>query len=530
MFLKPKFLFFLLFFLPAISLAQTYGSKEIFFIDPGYDLLKREKVLATNVFISEKAYFFVEDDFWFSLSQTEREFLFSKIKELAFEFDFKIYPNLTKILGSVKTGVNKDPKITILFHRMSKEVGGYCREADNFEKILTSNSNERKMIYLNTHFLKEVILRSFLAHEFTHLIIFDQKENKEERWLQEIIAEISPTILGYSENLNERVETFKKYFKDPILEWKETNADYAVLSIFSHYLLDQFGPQFFREILKIKETGILAIEKITQKSFSEIFRDFALANYLNNCQIDEKYCYKNPQLKNLKIVPEIQFLPITGESILTLIRQTKDFSQNFYQFFGGKGNLKFEFEGRGNFDVTLIFCSKDEICKIHLLPETEAQTASLLIPDFTQQYDSFSVLIFSKKATQFTEKEAESYNYLIRVSFSQITSQPFTPFSQKPTSQKSSFCKSIEKNLKYGMRDPQVACLQEILRLEGPEIYPEGLVTGFFGSLTLSAVKRFQQKYWKEILAPWGLSKEEATGFVGKTTRMKLNQILTSIQ
>ena len=55
----------------------------------------------------------------------------------------------------------------------------------------------------------------------------------------------------------------------------------------------------------------------------------------------------------------------------------------------------------------------------------------------------------------------------------------------------------------------------------------EGLVTGYFGPLTLAAVKRFQQKYWQEILSPWGLTKDQPTGFVGKSTRAKINQLLS---
>ncbi|MBC7074340.1 peptidoglycan-binding protein [Candidatus Parcubacteria bacterium] len=79
------------------------------------------------------------------------------------------------------------------------------------------------------------------------------------------------------------------------------------------------------------------------------------------------------------------------------------------------------------------------------------------------------------------------------------------------------------------MRGGEVFCLQQFLKSQGPEIYPEGLVTGYFGPLTLSAVKRFQQKYWKEILAPWGLNQNQPTGIVGPTTRAKINQILSSL-
>ena len=50
----------------------------------------------------------------------------------------------------------------------------------------------------------------------------------------------------------------------------------------------------------------------------------------------------------------------------------------------------------------------------------------------------------------------------------------------------------------------EVRCFQEFLKDQGQEIYPEGLITGNFLSLTQSAVIRFQEKYASEILAPLG--------------------------
>lgn len=79
-------------------------------------------------------------------------------------------------------------------------------------------------------------------------------------------------------------------------------------------------------------------------------------------------------------------------------------------------------------------------------------------------------------------------------------------------------------NLQYGQTGNEVRYLQIFLKAQGPEIYPEGLVTGNFLSLTKAAVIRFQEKYASDILTPWGLT--EGTGFVGKTTRAKINEIL----
>ena len=73
------------------------------------------------------------------------------------------------------------------------------------------------------------------------------------------------------------------------------------------------------------------------------------------------------------------------------------------------------------------------------------------------------------------------------------------------------------------MKNEDVKCLQQLLEILGPEIYPEGLDTGYFGSLTKAAVIRYQNKFADEILTPWDIP--SGTGFVGKTTRAKLNEL-----
>ncbi|KKN87583.1 hypothetical protein LCGC14_0256240, partial [marine sediment metagenome] len=79
-------------------------------------------------------------------------------------------------------------------------------------------------------------------------------------------------------------------------------------------------------------------------------------------------------------------------------------------------------------------------------------------------------------------------------------------------------------NLEYDQTNDDVRYLQIFLKAQGQEIYPEGIVSGWFGPLTKKAVIRFQEKYALDILSHWGLTK--GTGYVGPKTRVKMNEIL----
>ena len=67
-------------------------------------------------------------------------------------------------------------------------------------------------------------------------------------------------------------------------------------------------------------------------------------------------------------------------------------------------------------------------------------------------------------------------------------------------------------------RATQVKSLQEFLA-QDKTLYPEGLITGYFGSLTERAIWRFQEKY---NIAKKG---DEGYGIVGPKTRAKLNSL-----
>jgi peptidoglycan hydrolase-like protein with peptidoglycan-binding domain len=72
----------------------------------------------------------------------------------------------------------------------------------------------------------------------------------------------------------------------------------------------------------------------------------------------------------------------------------------------------------------------------------------------------------------------------------------------------------IGTQLDEGEQNQDVTRLQTFIR-DNPSIYPEGLVTGYYGSLTKKAVIRFQSQY--------GISQ---VGRVGPATRDKMNDLI----
>ena len=89
----------------------------------------------------------------------------------------------------------------------------------------------------------------------------------------------------------------------------------------------------------------------------------------------------------------------------------------------------------------------------------------------------------------------------------------------------------FERNLRFGQNLQDIRYLQILFnsdsstRIAQSGFGSPGRETIHLGPLTRKAVIRFQEKYAQEILSPYGITR--GTGFVGKTTRAKLNELLT---
>ena len=582
--------FALPFFVAASSFG--YGHQEDFFIDSGYDNLEREEISATIRYVGSNAYFYIENDWWDNLKIAERNEINYGLDSLSKEFDKTIYPVLTSTYGNEKKpGIDGDYRVSVLFHQMEEGTAGYFRTMDSYRKLQAPQSNEKEIVYLSVDYINYEIIKSYLAHEFTHLISFNQKEQRigqeEDVWLNELRAEYSSTLLGYDEdykesNLQQRAERFINSPSDSLTEWKGNPRDYGIINIFAQYLVEHYGIEILSESMSSPYVGIASInyvltQKDIEKDFAQIFTDWTLTVLWNNCDLGEEFCFKEEPLSYIRTVPSLIFLPSTQESRLSLVYAIKEWSGHWYKIVGGNKGLKVKFESLSDIDFVIPYLVErsGKIESINYLELDADHKGTIDLPYFGENGQSLYIIpSIQQKVTNFSDSES-FWRFSLDIStfengngekeeeqedeeeideikpISEMTASELRAKIQEIMEQLQVLLTELTKlkqeagqawdinipfdfsfvhNLQIGMSSLDIKHLQIVLnsdletRLAELGVGSPGQETFLFGNLTKVAVIKFQEKYSSEILTPWGLS--SGNGFIGSTTREKLNQLL----
>lgn len=433
--IKRKFLLILLFsgglfiLFSSFASAAKLGETNNFYVDSYYDWQGRTGVAATLRKISGQAYFYIENEYWDALSLKQQSLYFDYLNQVANNFDNTTYNSVRYIFGSEwKPGIDNDEKITILLTRLTSTAGGYFNPKDEYPRSEQESSNEREMIYVNATQIANSFIDSFFAHEFQHLITWNQKERMrgvvEEVWLNELRSEYAPTVAGYDSeytgtNLERRVDDFLAYPFDSLTEWRGDRYDYPSLNVFSHYLAEQFDERFFTYMMQSSEVGIDSINDALgaighNLNFSQIFNNWTIADYLNDTSIlDGRYGYKNPYLKGAIHISPITY-SIVASSIINISQNIKDWAPYWYRFVNKQGSsaiakdLELEFEGSvtgGDFNVLYIIDYFEKPVSIGQL-SLQNQKGVLKIPNFRDNVESVVIIISNQfKKSGFNNNE-----------------------------------------------------------------------------------------------------------------------------
>jgi hypothetical protein len=413
-------------------------STTTFLIDEEYDRSKRSEVEANLHYTSQNAYFYIEKDYFEELSPIQIVNINSRIVEIGNNFDKFIYPQTRNVFGEEWTpGIDKESKITILLSRLDYNIGGYFNPNDEYVKdsVFDNKSNEREMIYINPDFIDDPRLESFIAHEFQHMITWNQKTRvqgvMDEIWSNEGRSELASSFIEdavgidfIQGNLHNRKTLFSINYGDSLIDWNNRNYDYGTVSMFSQYLRDQLGTEPFKKITSNDQAGIKSIEKVLkenyQTDFKKIFTDWTIANYINDIDFNRAYGYKNENLQGEIIRPEkIQIDPEDNQ--ISIETDLKNWSSKYYEISFIKREAKsfyvdinFNGNNSGIFVTPYIIKLTNGEKQVKFLELNEKQDGIIRIKS-TNDIESITILPSSQKYNEAVDSN-QAGSYIFRLS------------------------------------------------------------------------------------------------------------------
>ncbi len=533
--------------IPLLSFAQTIGQQTVFFVGPEYDYYSRNQVSAVLVYQTNKLNFYIDTSWWNSLTQSLQAQANAQLFYLASYFENYDYPKLVATFGSEAIpGYDGDSRIYILIHPMQSTYLGYTRFEDVLPASASNFSNQHEMVYLNPQILLDQPAQQlgyYLSHEVLHLISFNQKgvfvNSEDERWLSEARSDYLSTFLGYNNVysgsiLEQRVNAIRQNSNFSLLNFTGSGSDYAAAHLLAEYLVEKYGIDILVDSLHSKLTGIASINEALAKNgysedFNTIFKNWLIAMVFNDCQMGDKYCFTHPNLKNFRIYPYTNYLPDYGASSMTASNYLNLYGGTWIKITGGKGDLTltYEFPSDAKFYLPTVIVDQDNKKTIATYSVADGFRGTIKVPDFGRSNTTLYLMPFvvnnSTGATLFKwevtvgsiASNPLNLAEILTERINQLKAQVASLMAQlQALQQTGAVCARFQNDLYYGlMNNSEVKCLQRMLFEKEPALYPSGLITGNYLSLTQKAVRQYQQKY--------GLP---TTGYFGPLTRSLANQ------
>lgn len=268
-------------------------------------------------YISDHAYFFVDDRDTAAMS--------SYLSEYGTAFD-AIYDKNHNKFGT-ESDVDGNGKVIIVFSsELELEDGllGYFNPDDKYAVTTYDDSNEGDIFYMTTDSsFQGSVIKGTLAHEFQHMIYFDQHVSRgvttSYAWLNEALSQAAEFYNGYTDNHNEWIDSYFNggWYGLSLTYWSANNYGYG--AIFIRYLIDQYGDTAIKNMCSTDKVGVEAVESATGEDFNTIFYNFTLALAMSGTgdTTDPKYNF-TLDLMSIQATPRIRggLMPSTDGPIV----------------------------------------------------------------------------------------------------------------------------------------------------------------------------------------------------------------------
>ena len=283
------------------AVPRVIGDTDKFWVtDVGTN--ENTEVQATLRYATPHVYFWVQD----GVSYDDGE-----MKALVDAFENKIYPTNREFFGSEWTpGIDGDEHIYILYSRgLGSSIAGYFSSSDSVHPLIHEFSNGHEMFLFNADntYLGEEFTYGVLAHEFQHMIHWNQDLN-ETSWINEGFSEVAAFLNGYDPGGFDWL-----YITDPDLQLNDwpndqnaTSPHYGAGFLYLTYFLDRFGEDATKALVKDPANGFDSVDNVLREINAtdpatgqpiiadDFFMDWAVTNFtLDGSVGDGRYIYNN---------------------------------------------------------------------------------------------------------------------------------------------------------------------------------------------------------------------------------------------
>ncbi len=306
-------------------------------------------IQATLQVVSENAYWYVDD----AANLSDQDLL-----KAADVYEAQIRTHMVAALGDIsRPGVDGDSRITVL-HTPLRAADGYFGSSDQYPQAIHPHSNQREMIYMDSGRLTPGSSNylSVLAHELQHAIHWNQ-DGGEDAWINEGLSELAKELLGYD-----------SYFVDPFLRrpdiqlnfWPDaiqsSAAHYGASSLFLTYMAQQYGDyEAIGGLVRDPADGVKGIDNylsVYGVTFEEVFKDWAVANYLDADTGPYGYSDRSVKIRSLSRV----FAELDESDSLP------QFAARYYHLQLPDGDYAVEFSGEPAVGIVGTQCHSGDRC------------------------------------------------------------------------------------------------------------------------------------------------------------------------
>lgn len=412
-----------------VAHADVLDQQEVFSVSSQYDYYGRSSVDATLKYISSKAYFYIEDDFWNQTLPFDKAQVLSGIQAIGTEFDNVIYPTEVNFFGTEPNpGIDGDGRITILVTPLEKNVGGYFDSTHEFSQSVYPESNEREMLIINSRdVIDQQKMFTFFSHEFQHLISYNQKEQlrgvADDIWLNELRSEYAITLTGNNDPfagsaLQKRAISLIENPQDSLTEWKNMFADYGQIALLAEYIAEHWSPRVIADTLQRSSVGVISMNEALQKNgfsdtFERVYGKWLVTNLINDPAAGGTYHYTNNNLKDLRIFPTEKITSLDELESVEVDAALRDWEPRWYDLVSltpssiGNNTLKISVSSSSvsSFTVVYMTVNAQGQTSVSFFKPT-AQNAVIAVPNIGSDIRRVAVIPFKHdRLSGFTSNE-----------------------------------------------------------------------------------------------------------------------------